>query len=298
MKKTKTRRWRQYDPFSILLLFGAIAANAVLWYRIIFSSAIATQARVYFLDVGQGDSELVILPGNVKIMTDAGPDDKVLQSLARVLPQSDTYIDAAIISHPQLDHFGGYGSMLDHYRVGVFIYNGRDAAPNVAAWSQLLAKIKEKNIPLITLGKGDAIHYENNEIDVLSPDINFAQSGELNDTGLVELVKTPGLRALFTADIGFNIEDFLLSNHLDIRADVLKVAHHGSKYASSDAFLRAVDPKVAVVEVAAKNSYGQPSSSTLARIASSTNAKIFRTDRDGTITVSAGDGAIEIVKEK
>ncbi len=298
MKKTKTKQWRRYDPLSVLLLFGALAANAILWYRIIFSSAIGSRARVYFLDVGQGDSELVILPDNIKIMTDAGPDDKVLQGLAKALPQGDTYIDLAIISHPQLDHFGGYGSIIDHYRVGAFIYNGRDAAPDVAAWAQLLAKIKEKNIPLITLGKGDVIHYENNEIDMLSPSLDFVQSGELNDTGLVELVKTPGMRALFTADIGFNVENFLLLDHLDIHADVLKVAHHGSKYASSDAFLRAVDPKVAVIEVAAKNSYGQPSSSTLARVASSTNAKIFRTDGDGTVMVSAGDGTIEIVKEK
>jgi competence protein ComEC len=303
MEKKKTKQQKRYDALSVLLALGLVAADAVMWYQIIFASAAiaaATSARIYFLDVGQGDAELVVLPGNIKILTDAGPDTKVLQSLAKVLPQSDTYIDVAIISHPEVDHFGGYNNLLDYYRVGAFIYNGRSAEPGNAAWEQLMAKIKDKNIPLITLGAGDKIHYAGNEIDMLSPDIDFAQSGELNDTGLVELIKTPQLSALFTADTGFNVENVLLAgeSHQSIRADVLKIAHHGSKYASNEAFLRAVDPKVVVIEVAAKNSYGQPASSTIARIASSTNARLFRTDKDGTIAVMAEGGTIEISKEK
>jgi competence protein ComEC len=300
MEKKKTKRRNKFDPLSIFLAGGLIAVDMVIWYQIIFAAPVtlAASAHIYFLDVGQGDSELVVLPGDIKILTDAGPDTEVLQSLANVLPPSDTYIDLAIISHPEADHFGGYNSILDHYRIGAFISNGRDAAPGNAAWSQLREKMKDKNIPLITLGAGDAIHYADSEIDILSPNADFAQSAELNDTGLVELVKTPHFTALLTADTGFNVEDFLLASHENLRADVLKIAHHGSKYASDDAFLRAVDPKVAVVEVATKNTFGQPASSTLARIASSTNAQIFRTDRDGTIAVWAGDGTIEVSKEK
>jgi competence protein ComEC len=318
-KKTKHRN-NNSDPLSILLALGLIAADVVMWYQIIFATASATMTpgavsatsppRIYFLDVGQGDSELVVFPGNIKIMTDAGPDNKVLQSLASVMPQSDTYIDLAIVSHPELDHFGGYNSVLDHYRVGAFIYNGRDAEPGNAAWAQLRAKIKDKNIPLMTLGQGDVIHYATNEIDILSPDSDFAQSGELNDTGLVEFIKTPQLTALFTADTGFNVENVLLawasasashstsSSHLDLHADVLKIAHHGSKYASGDAFLRAVSPKVAVIGVGAKNTFGQPSKEALARIASSTKAQVFRTDQDGTVAVTAAGGAITVLKEK
>jgi competence protein ComEC len=85
---------------------------------------------------------------------------------------------------------------------------------------------------------------------------------------------------------------------IDVRADVLKVPHHGSKYASDDAFLRAVNPKVAVIEVGAKNTYGQPASSTLARLASSTNALVLRTDQNGTVEIYHEDGKLKIVKEK
>ncbi len=224
-------------------------------------------------------------------------------ALANVLPQGDDYIDLAVISHPQVDHFNGYNFILDHYRVGAFIYNGRDDDPPNAAWSGLKEKIKEKNIPLITLGGGDKIHYQDdydhdNEIDILSPNAAFDQSAELNDTGLVELIKTPQFRTLLTADTGFNVEDWLLSQHDDIRADVLKVGHHGSKYASDDAFLRAVNPKVAAIEVGAKNTYGQPASSTLARLASSTDALVVRTDQNGTVEIYPDGSKLKIVKEK
>ena len=240
-------------------------------------------------------------------MTDAGPTDEVIASLAHVLPADDAYIDLAIISHPQLDHFNGYNAVLDHYRVGAFIYNGRDDDPGVKEWPALVAKIRAKGIPLITLAGGDAILVNAksanatsapDEIDMLSPDPAFAQSAELNDTGFVELVTTPQFRTLLTADTGFNVENWLLENHADIRADVLKVGHHGSRYASGDAFLRAVAPRIAVIEVGAKNTYGHPGSSTLARIASDTRAAVFRTDNNGTVEVWEDGGKMRVAKEK
>lgn len=286
-----------------------ILGDFFIWQEI-FASAPVPFARDYFLDVGQGDSELVIFPGNIKVMTDAGPDDSVLASLARAMPPGDDYIDVAIISHPQLDHFNGYNFILDHYRIGAFIYNGRDDDPGVKEWPALKAKIAAKHIPLITLGAGDEIKIgANDEIDMLSPIPAFDQSAELNDTGFVELIKTPQFRTLLTADIGFNVEDWLVAQSktasggagtaADIRADVLKVPHHGSKYSSGDAFLRAVNPEVAVIEVGAHNTYGHPGSSTLARLTSDTNALVLRTDRNGTIEVYPdGDGKLKIIKEK
>ncbi len=235
-------------------------------------------------------------------MTDAGPDDSVLAALAHVLPPDDTYLDLAIISHPQIDHFNGFKFILDHYRIGAFIYDGRDDDPPNAAWDMLKAKIQQQKIPFITLGRGDVIRIGNgsssDEIDILSPDVAFDQSAELNDVGFVELVKTPEFRTLFTADIGFNVENWLLENHTDIRADVLKVSHHGSSYSSGDAFLRSVAPRVAMIEVGAKNKYGHPASSTLVRIASDTRALILRTDENGTVEIWPTGGKLKIFKEK
>lgn len=297
MRTSKKEKQKRIGPIALLLMICFVAFDGITWY-LVLRDAMPQPARAYFLDVGQGDSELVVFSNGIKVMTDAGPDATVLKSLSDALPSDDTYIDLAIISHPQLDHFNGYNYILDHYRVGAFIYNGRDDSPGVSAWPQLLSKIKEKHIPLITLGVGDSVHSGGNEIDMLSPNKEFDESAELNDTGLVELVKTPDWKALLTADIGFNVEDFLLANHDAIHADILKVPHHGSRYSSGDEFLKAVDPAVAVIEVGAHNTYGHPGKETLGRLASSTQAQVFRTDQNGTVEVWSHGGKLRVAKEK
>lgn len=286
---------KKFDTLALIIITSLAAVNAYIWYLVFFENA-AHETREYFLDVGQGDSELIVFPQNVKILTDAGPTSAVVDALQKVLAAGDRYIDLAVVTHPEMDHFGGYLDILDRYDVGAFIYNGRTG--DAKEWPVLLAKIAAKHIPLITLGAGDRIHYAENEVDLLSPDGDFARSAEFNDTGLVELVKSGGFRTLLTADTGANVEDYLMAHGVDLRADVLKVPHHGSKYASDSAFLRAVDPKAAVIEVGAKNVYGHPSKEALERLASSTQALIFRTDEDGTIAIWAEEGKLKLEKEK
>ena len=280
--------------FLPIILAAVCVLDVFFWFRIIAGSALP--AKIFFLNVGQGDSELAVLPGGATIMTDAGPDAAVLAALAHAVPSLRS-IDLAVITHPQLDHFNGYNFVLDHYHVGAFIYNGRDD-PGVAEWAELKAKIGERHIPFITLAAGDAIRCGDDTVSILSPGGIFRSSAELNDTGLVEMFTMPHFRALFAADIGSAVERQLLVMIPDLHAAILKVAHHGSKYASGAAFLAAVHPAAAVIEVGAKNTYGQPDAGTLARIASSTGAEIFRTDRNGTVEVSYEDGSLEAVKER
>lgn len=287
---------KRFDELSLLIVASFLALGGFIWYQIIFEKP-AVRPEVYFLDVGQGDAELVVFPGNIKVMTDAGPDQKVLKSIGKVLPQGDRYIDIGIISHPQLDHFNGYNYLLDNYTFGAFIFNGRSDTKTVKEWPALVEKIKSKNIPLITLEDGDKIYYENNEIDFLSPNKDFVQSGELNDTGFVELVKNPDFRTLLTADIGFNVEDYLVARGTDIRADILKTPHHGSKYSSGANFLKAVGARIAVIEVGEHNRYGHPTKEALDRLGAS-GAKIFRTDQNGTVEIFAENKKLKIVVEK
>jgi competence protein ComEC len=281
---------------SVIILFALAALTGFVWYHVVFGAP-ANFPRMYFLDVGQGDGELAIFPGNVKVMTDAGPDRNVVASLEKVMPPGDRYIDIAVISHPQLDHFNGFNYVLDQYTVGVFIMNGRVAPKTVSEWPLLLEKIKGKNIPLITLGAGDGIRYGDNEVSFLSPDGNLLQSAELNDTGFVELIKMSVFRTLLTADIDSNVENYLLQSGVNIRADVLKVPHHGSKYSSSDAFLASVKPKIAAIEVGKGNTYGHPTKEALARLASTT-VNVFRTDQRGTIEIRAEAGRLRVFTEK
>lgn len=283
------------DGFSKIVLLALVALALVVWGKIIFTKPLSVPL-IYFLDVGQGDAELAIFPGNIKVLTDAGPDKKIISSLNRTIG-NDNYIDIGIISHPQLDHFNGFNYLLDGYRFGAFIFNGRMDTPAEGEWQMFLGKLKSQNIPLITLGAGDRVRHAANEIDFLSPNKDFIQSAELNDTALIELVKTPVFKTLFTSDAGFNIEDFLIKSGVDLAADVLKIGHHGSKYSSSEEFLRAVNPKAAIVEVGAKNTYGHPTDEVLARLVSAA-AKIFRTDKNGTVKVLADGNKLKIYTEK
>ena len=282
---------------SRLIIFALVVLDLLIWQGIIFVKG-EESGELYFLDVGQGDSELLVLPGGVKILTDAGPNQKVLESLEKVLGPNDRYLDLAIISHPQLDHFNGFNDILNRYRIGAFIFNGRTDATALGEWGTLMTKIKEKKIPLITLASGDKIHFRENQIEIISPSRDFIQSAELNDTGLVELVKTPAFRALLTADIGANVENYLLKKFSteDLQANILKVGHHGSKFSSSEDFLKTVEPKVAIIEVGSKNRYGHPTKEAMGRLEATGISKIFRTDKNGTIKVIAEQGRLRVFK--
>jgi competence protein ComEC len=283
------------NRLSIFLIVVFAVLDIALWLRVL----VPTQngPRFYFLDVGQGDSELVILPGGVKVLTDAGPADRQAANQLDMILGDDRYIDLGVITHPQLDHFGGYLQLLTRYRFGAILINGRSDSPGVDSWTELMKAIEARHIPFIVAGRGDSVNYQKNKISILSPSPAFRSSGELNDTGIVELFNTPPLRALFTADTGFAVEQDLMAN-FDIRADLLKVGHHGSKYSSSEEFLRAVDPKVAVIEVGLRNRYGHPAPVTLGRLASSTLARVLRTDNLGNIEIFADGQTIKAFADR
>ncbi|KKW17075.1 MAG: ComE operon protein 3 [Parcubacteria group bacterium GW2011_GWA1_50_14] len=278
---------------TIIVFFALVVLDLAVWGTI-FAARPGVPA-IYFLDVGQGDSELVVFPGNVKMITDAGPDQKIIKSLEGAIP-GERYIDLAVVSHVQKDHFGGFNDVLKRYRIGAFIVNGRTDAEAEAEWSALMGEIERQNIPLIVLGAGDAVRFGEARVDILSPDKNWVQSGESNDTGLVEKITLPLLTALFTADAGFEIEKYLLASGIDLRADILKVGHHGSKYSSSEEFLAAVRPAVAAIEVG-KNTYGHPAPETLARLARFAG-NVFRTDRDGNIKIEIYGRKLKVLTER
>lgn len=287
---------KQLGKHALLGIVLVVALDAAAWYSIVSGRA-QSSTQIYFLNVGQGDAALTVLKGGARIMTDAGPDSGVVRALERAVPDERRYVDIGIISHPQKDHFGGFSDLLDRYRFGAFIMNGRSSSPPDDAWDALVGKIRAQGVPIIIVRAGDRIRYGETTIDILSPDETFVQSGELNDAGIVELLRTPSFRALFTADTGENVERVLVERY-DLRAHVLKIGHHGSKYSSGEGFLRAVDPQISVVSVGAHNRYGHPSSSTLDRIATLTSSSLYRTDRSGTVTIEAQDGEMSVFTER
>lgn len=278
----------------ILIGFFLIIFDFFVWSQIALGGQ-NNDLEVYFLDVGQGDSQLVNLAGGVQILIDGGPNKKVLDELALILAPTDRYIDLVILSHPQYDHFAGLIEVLKRYKVGAFIYNGREG--EAKAFADLKKILKENKIPKIILAGNDKIKYQDNRFDILSPSPDFLKSPELNDTTLV--MKLGGLNSavsvLFTGDIGENLEDYLAKN-FDIKADILKVGHHGSRFSSGEEFLKKIKAKISVIEVG-KNNYGHPTAAALNRLESA-GSRIFRTDKDGTVKLAINGEMINIFKNK
>ncbi len=277
----------------IALLFVILAAFNFFVWREIFAGAPNSNDELYFFDVGQGDGEMIKMAGNVKVLIDAGPSNKILEALSRYFPFNDRYIDLAILSHPQYDHYAGFIEVFKRYQVGAFIFNGHQT--NSEAFRELLGIARQRKIPIVILGEGDAINYREERIKIIFPAQEYLSARDLNDTMLVCLYETNGLRALFTGDLGANLESYLYKKY-DLRADVLKVGHHGSKYSSSQEFLKNISPKIAVIEVG-KNNYGHPTREALARLAD-VGARIFRTDQNGTIKITIQDQKLHLFKER
>ncbi len=272
----------------IIILF-LIVFDFFIWTEIFFGGP-SKNTELYFLNVGQGDGELVIWPNNVKTLIDAGPTNKAAEEFSSLFSPFNRYIDLIILTHPELDHFGGLIGIMKRYKVGAFIFNGATKDSN--GFNDLGKIIKENKIKTIVLSEGDKIKYLENYFDVLSPSKDTA-SGATNEDGLVLKLNSQNLKALLTADIGEKTEKDLIRKYGDyLKADILKVAHHGSKFSSSENFLAMVLPKISVFEVG-KNSYGHPNDGVIDRL-KNLGSKIFRTDENGTIKISVDSGKINI----
>jgi competence protein ComEC len=274
-------KMNQYTLNKIVYLTMMIlmAGNFFVWRAIVFGGG-AENLELYFLDVGQGDSQLINFPGDVQILIDGGRGPKVLNELARALPPQDRYIDLIIATHPDFDHFGGLIDVLRTYEVGVVITNGRKGAA-VAQYADFEKAVKESGAKEIVFVAGDKIKYEDAVLKTLWPPFSQGKAAKnANEASIVLMLEKDGLRALYTADIGFETERELVRRY-DLSAQVLKVPHHGSKNSSDPKFLKEVNPKVSIIEVG-KNTYGHPTVQTLNRLAN-VGSQIFRTDKNGTI---------------
>ncbi len=248
-----------------------ILLNLVVWGWVV--AADSGQDALYFFDVHQGDSEMIVVDG-AKVLIDAGGGERVVEQLNNVIPSHAKRIDLMIISHPQADHMGGSFDVIKHYDVGVVIWNG----DRNGLWEQFRIVLDEKKIPYLVMNRGDRIFIGETVIEVLWPSSDDSVY-DVNERSLVMRMIHPLVTALYAGDIGAKSEKILMQNN--ITADILKVAHHGSGYSSSQDFLAAVSPAISVIEVG-KNPYGHPTQQTLSRL-ESVGSVVLRTDKRGSI---------------
>ena len=237
--------------------------------------------RVCFLDVGQGDSSLVLFRDKV-ILIDAGEidqGDRVVRYLNAVGVQK---IDLLVATHPHSDHIGGMQSVLAAFPVGEVLDSGMPSTS--ALYEHFLETVDRKNIPYTVAEAGKTIDLDPSlQVLVLSPPEERI-GDDLNTNSIMLRMSYGNISFLFTGDAGNPAEERLLDGSSPLRSTVLKVAHHGSSDASSHAFIAAVRPEVAVISVGKDNPYGHPHRETLDTLSALVPA-VYRTDHDGTILI-------------
>lgn len=263
-------------PLFIVLIAANIFIGQAAW-----AEKQSGEFALYFLNVGQGDGQLVNLPNDVQVLIDGGKGARIMNELGKILAPTDHYIDLVVATHPDLDHYGGLIDVLKNYEVGAVITNGQQGV--AAAFADFQRVIRERKIPEINLKAGDAIRYAEAVFEVLGPTKADLAGKNTNNAGIVLLLQNGELRALYTADIDNKKEQELLRKY-DLAADILKVGHHGSKFSSGAGFLAEVRPKVSVIGVG-KNNYGHPTSDALRRLAN-IGSFVARTDSDGTVKIT------------
>jgi competence protein ComEC len=247
--------------------------------------------KITFVDVGQGDAALLETADGRSALIDAGPPEGDEHLRALLAQRGIRTLDWMVLTHPHLDHIGGARNVLGAVRVQRVI---DPAFPHpIATYDRLLAVIQRQAIPFtparqgMTLSLGASV-----SVEVLQPRLPFIERSrsEANANSVVTRVVAGGVRVLFTGDAERETEERLLAeNRAQLAADVLKVAHHGSRFASTPPFLQAVGAHAAVISCGAGNEYGHPHAETVAALTSRGMA-VYRTDQHGDVELTT-DGA-------
>ncbi len=290
MRKTKSA----FSAFLVCFLFALLLAGIFFYLRGGDSTPSASSVpvggiSVHFIDVGQGDCAVVQTPdGNLLI--DAGTTDSA-QAIRRYVDDLGIAEFAyAIFTHPHADHIGSAAALLDAYRFDCVILP--NAVSTSKTFERLLDAIEKENCEVIEGKAGVSLALGELTIDLLAP---VTEHDDLNNMSAVAMLTYGGGTFLFTGDAEALSEAEILEKYSP-DCDVLKVGHHGSSTSSSEAFLRAASPEIAVISVGEGNSYGHPHTSVVTRL-EDCGAAIYRTDLCGNITVSF-DGQTYTVTDK
>lgn len=247
------------------------------------------ELQVYFLDVGQADS-ILIKSNNEYMLIDGGNNNdgpllvKYFQSLGI---KEFKYI---VGTHPHEDHIGGLDDVIKNFTIdNIYI---PDAMTTTKTFEDLLDSIDEKNLTYKVPKINSTFPLGNANLKVI---YTGTDTSDLNNTSIVLKLTYQDISILLTGDATSETEKKILNK--DINSTVLKVGHHGSKYSSTESFLKKVNPKYAIISVGKNNIYNHPATTTINKL-EKLNTQIYRTDQDGTILLETNGHNIDIEKLK
>jgi competence protein ComEC len=275
----KNFRW-----YFLVLLF---VATFFVWYAVFYVEARAGRLTLDVLDVGQGDAVFVQADNGMQVLIDGGPDNSILSKLGEVMPFWDRSIDLVILTHPHADHLDGLVEVLRRYSIDTVLETGvNHSIPEYSEWHQLL---KDKNIKVVLAKTGQRIKLSDSAyLDILTPfeDFTDKSSKNIHDAMIVSKLTYGSTTALLMGDAERSLEYQLLFSGMNLKSDILKVGHHGSKTSTSDEFLQAVLPRFAIISVGKKNRYGHPYQEVM-DILEKFGVKTLRTDLVGSVIIKS-----------
>jgi competence protein ComEC len=276
-----------------------LAGSAIVWVALVpdlrMPPSGAGRLTLHFVDVGQGDAAVLRTPNGHFVVIDAGPrDERFDAGESRVVPllqrEGADAIDVLVASHAHLDHVGGFGAVLRSLPVGTVVEPATPGADST--YREMLGAVGRSGAAWDAARRGEVFIVDSVQFTILHPDTTWSGWGfDLNDDSVVLLVRYGGFRAIFMGDAGEAPEAALQGRvgHVDL----LKVGHHGSRTASGAAWLRELSPTIAVLSVGSHNRYGHPSPDALQRLGAQ-HATIWRTDQEGTVTVTTDGRHVEV----
>ncbi len=245
------------------------------------------EMRVHFIDVGEGDSTFIELPNGKTMLVDAGEKDQGEIVLEYIRKFGIEKLDFLIGTHPHSDHIGGLKSIIENMEIGK-IYMPK-VTHSTQVFESLLLAIKEKEMKVSALYKGDIIYEDNDTlVEVLSPEKR--EYDNLNNYSIVLKITYNDTSFLLTGDA----EEKILSKLNEREIDVLKIPHHGADSSLCEEFIERTSPKYGIISASEHNQYGHPHNSVL-KAYENRGVKLFRTDKDGTIT-AVSDGLKVMIK--
>ena len=267
------RSGKKSSPLMILLGILVVGAAIVLQQLGLFETeepvsenlSGSAEAQVYFIDVGQGDSELIRLKDSgIDILIDAGTRS-TKQELADYLKELGVDdIDILIGTHPHEDHIGGMAKIIEEFPIGTLYLpeTSDEMTPTTKTYESLLDAAESKNVTVRTAAAGDVLLEQGNtSFKVLSP--SHTDYDNLNDYSIVTRLKVGDTAFLFQGDAETPVEEEILDSGADVSCDVIKLGHHGSSTSSSRAYLEAANPSAAVISCGVGNEYGHPHRETM-----------------------------------
>ena len=272
---------------AVLIRLGVIEPKIGPFSLIKQPAAKDASTSVRFIDVGQGDCTLIVSGGQAMLI-DSGESDPRNSVISYIESLDIHRLEYIIVTHPHSDHMGEMADIINSFEVGRVIMPRLpdELTPSTYAYERLLGAIDQRGVPL-SAAANESFSLGEITVDTYIPSV---YGEDLNNCSVVTRLTHGGNSFLVTGDCSADEERDLILHGADLKADVLRVGHHGSSSATSEEFLLAVRPAYAVISCGKDNDYGHPAEKTLMKLSASVG-KIYITKDSGTVTfVSDGKG--------